>query len=194
MTTLTARARHAPTIHHSSFNKNLTFRLTILYKYISGTLFKMNKYSFPTKGVAMASVHDVAAYILEKQGTTTTMKLQKLVYYSQAWSLVWEDRPLFGSQIQAWANGPVVRALYEIHRGHFTLSIWATGNPDNLSQKDRETIDAVLEFYGGRSSQWLVDLTHQEPPWRNARKGLSPGERGNHQIKLADMAEYYGSL
>ena len=37
----------------------------------------------------MASVYDVAAYILEKQGAMTTWKLQKLVYYSQAWSLVW---------------------------------------------------------------------------------------------------------
>lgn len=43
----------------------------------------------------MANVSDVAAYILQKHGRMTTMKLQKLVYYSQAWSLVWDEKPLF---------------------------------------------------------------------------------------------------
>lgn len=59
----------------------------------------------------MASVYDVATYILEKQGAMTTWKLQKLVYYSQAWSLVWDDDVLFPEEIEAWANGPVVREL-----------------------------------------------------------------------------------
>ena len=43
----------------------------------------------------MANVFDVAKYILEKLGTLSTMKLQKLCYYCQAWSLVWDDTPLF---------------------------------------------------------------------------------------------------
>ena len=122
------------------------------------------------------------------------MKLQKLVYYSQAWSLVWEDRPLFGSQIQAWANGPVAPALYELHRGKFSIAAWDEGKPEHLSPADKGTIDAVLSFYGDKSSQWLSNLTHQEDPWFNARKGLSPGERGQNAISIADMAEYYGSI
>lgn len=64
----------------------------------------------------MASVFDVAAYILERQGPMTTWKLQKLVY-CQAWSLVWDDDVLFPEEIEAWANGPVVRELYNAHRG-----------------------------------------------------------------------------
>ena len=63
------------------------------------------------------SVHDVAAYILKKQGEMSAMKLQKLVYYSQAWSLVWDEKPLFRAQIEAWANGPVVRSLYDVGGG-----------------------------------------------------------------------------
>ena len=43
----------------------------------------------------MATVFDVARYILEKYGPLSAMKLQKMVYYSQAWSLVWDDAPLF---------------------------------------------------------------------------------------------------
>lgn len=142
----------------------------------------------------MCSVHDVAAYILKNAGQMTTMKLQKLVYYSQAWSLVWDEKPLFGSQIQAWANGPVVPALYELHRGRFSISSWPDGAAEKLPQYAMDTIDAVLEGYGEMTSQQLSDLTHSEEPWRNARKGLVPGDRGDRAISLADMAEYYGSL
>ena len=60
----------------------------------------------------MANVFDVAKYILEKLGTLSTMKLQKLCYYCQAWSLVWDDTPLFDEKFEAWANGPVCRELF----------------------------------------------------------------------------------
>ena len=141
-----------------------------------------------------ASVHDVAAYILESSGQMTTMKLQKLVYYCQAWSLVWEERPLFEAQIEAWANGPVVPALYNEHRGIYSIDSWKGGDSKNLTVGDRSSIDAVLEYYGGRSSQWLIDLTHNEDPWRNARKGMGLTERGNNKINHSDIAEYYSSL
>src|SRR5215208_5165628 len=108
----------------------------------------------------MATAHDVAAYILQKMGEMTAMKLQKLVYYSQAWSLVWDERPLFRDRIEAWANGPVVPALYQHHRGRFQVRKWSQGDPDALSREAQETIDAVLDFYGNKSSQWLSDLTH----------------------------------
>src|SRR5215218_3884030 len=99
----------------------------------------------------MATVHDVAAYILRKQGEMTAMKLEKLVYYSQAWSLVWDEELLFKEGIQAWVNGPVVPALYRRHRGMFKVADWPEGDPDKLSPKQRETIDAVLSYYGNKS-------------------------------------------
>ncbi len=50
----------------------------------------------------MATCFDVAKYILTKMGKLSTVKLQKLVYYAQAWSLVWDDEPLFNERIEAW--------------------------------------------------------------------------------------------
>ncbi len=142
----------------------------------------------------MATVHDVAAYILKKQGEMTAMKLQKLVYYSQAWALVWDEEPLFRDRIEAWANGPVVPSLYRTYRGSFKVRTCSKGDPSALNKSQRETIDAVIKYYGKRTSQWLSDLTHREDPWRIARKGLSPGERSTRTITRASMAEYYGSL
>lgn len=143
----------------------------------------------------MATVFDVAAYILKSQGTMTAMKLQKLIYYSQAWSLVWDEAPLFDTRIEAWANGPVAPSLYAWHRGRFNVGPGdCTGNPDALTPAQRESIDAVLGAYGDKTSQWLSDLTHSEDPWVNARRGLGPGERGSSEITHAAMFEYYGSL
>lgn len=138
----------------------------------------------------MTTVHDVAAYILQKLGKMTTMKLQKLVYYSQAWSLVWDEKPLFKNRIEAWANGPVAPDLYNIHRGKFTVAAWPKGDPKRLGQTEKETIDAVLNFYGVKSSQWLSDLTHGEAPWRDAGDGFAPGQFCDAEITPAAMAEY----
>lgn len=136
----------------------------------------------------------MAAYILNKLGSTSAMKLEKLVYYSQAWSLVWDSRPLFSARIEAWASGPFVPALYQKHRGQFSVSKWEHGDAAHLRPQERETIDAVLKFYGDKSPYWLSALTHREKPWIDARQGLAPGERGQVEITCAAMAEYYSSL
>lgn len=144
----------------------------------------------------MAAITDVAAYILEKAGPMTAMKLQKLCYYSHAWHLVWEDEPMFDCAIQAWANGPVAPDLYREHRGQFRLSpgFFKDADPTSLQPHVRESIDVVLGSYADKSAQQLSELTHKERPWLDARKGLEPGERGNEQISDAAMVEYYSSL
>lgn len=143
----------------------------------------------------MATVLDVAAYILAKRGEMTAMKLQKLVYYAQAWSLVWDEKPLFPEAVEAWANGPVVPELYQEHRGRFGLRPGdLPGDASTLDSVQTDTISAVLGFYGDKTAQWLSELTHAEAPWKDAREGLAPGERGNKEISHAAMAEYYGAL
>lgn len=140
------------------------------------------------------TVFDVASYILGKLGSMTTMKLHKLLYYTQAWSLVWDETYLFNEQIEAWANGPVIREMFNYHRGNYSIETVNLGNPDLLTDKQKETVDSVLEHYGDKSSQWLIELTHLENPWKEARRGLSISERGNKIISQALMSDYYSSL
>lgn len=138
---------------------------------------------------------DVADYILQAQGVMSAMKLQKLVYYAQAWHLVWEDKELFPEEIQAWANGPVVPELYKIHAGIFSLAPgFFKGDVSKIPLSSKDVIDRVLKFYGEHNSQWLSDLTHMEDPWKNAREGLTSGERGNNVISPASMSEYYSGI
>lgn len=142
----------------------------------------------------MASAHDVAAYILHKKGSLDTWKLQKLVYYSQAWHLVWDGEPLFKARIEAWANGPVVPALYKKHRGKFKVETWPEGNRSKLTASEKETIDVVLRHYGNRTGFALRELTHKERPWRRARGKLPPGAASDAEITRESIYEYYGSL
>lgn len=145
----------------------------------------------------MATVHDVAAYVLQQLGGMTAMKLQKLCYYAQAWHLVWEEGPLFEERIEAWANGPVVPVLYRAHRGRLHLEPGdISGEPTALTTAERESVDAVLGFYGQRTAAELSELTHREDPWRCAREaaGLAPGERGTAEIPVAEVYEYYDGL
>jgi uncharacterized phage-associated protein len=144
----------------------------------------------------MASVDDVAAAILDELGEMDTFKLEKLVYYCQAWHLVWERQPLFPDRIEAWANGPVVPTLFQQHKGMLRVSQWPNGDPTKLTPGERSTINAVLKFYGKRQGHVLAALTHREAPWRDARvrAGVRSGERGTVEIRKDAMLEYYEGL
>ena len=145
----------------------------------------------------MATVFDVAQYILELKKQLSTIKLQKLVYYAQAWHLVWEDTPLFNSRIEAWPNGPVCPDLYNAHKGKFFVDpSLAIGNSANLLQQEKQSIESILKAYGDKRAEYLIHLTHAEDPWINARKRASayPGDKCKEEITLSDMAEYYTGI
>jgi uncharacterized phage-associated protein len=150
--------------------------------------------------IKMADVRDVARYILRKHAPISAMKLQKLVYYAQGWHLAYEGEPLFESRIEAWANGPVVRELYNAHRGLFQLHANTFGRCDegsltgSLTSDEIETIDAVLDAYGDMDAHQLSNLTHSELPWIEARRGMASGERGNTEIDTATMMEFFDKL
>lgn len=145
----------------------------------------------------MARAADVAQYILENspQGEMSTIKLQKLVYYCQAWCLAWTGKPLYEDDIQAWAAGPVVPSLYALHRNQLNISKNQNiGDASSLSAEDTELINDVLPTYIDKEPVWLVGLTHLEEPWKIARGSCLPGERCTNIISHASMAEYYTSI
>ena len=145
----------------------------------------------------MHTVFDVANYILTKCGTMTTMKLQKLVYYCQAWSLAWDDKPLFSEDFEAWANGPVCKKLYNIHRGKFEI-----GKDDlkryvkdmDFTDEEKETMDIVIDDYADKAPFWLSELTHSERPWKVARGNTPLGAPCSQIITKESMQNYYNEL
>lgn len=142
------------------------------------------------------TVFDVAKYVLRKTGQMTTMKLEKLVYYCQAWSLAWDGVPLFDEDFQAWANGPVCPELFMKHKGRFVVdeSLLADVPDCDFTQDAIETMDSVLKYYGDKEPHWLSELTHKEAPWREARAGVPNGESCSNIITKDSMQQYYGGL
>ncbi len=144
----------------------------------------------------MVTIFDVARYILEKRGRLSTMKLQKLCFYAQAWALVWDDTPLFEEDFEAWANGPICTVLYQRFKGRFDLYAEdvTDGDSSKLTDGQKESVDKVLDFYGNYSALYLSRLTHLEDPWRKAREGCEPEEDCSVVISKASMSQYYGGL
>jgi uncharacterized phage-associated protein len=140
----------------------------------------------------MVSADDVAQYMLARQ-SMSAMKLQKLVYYAQAWHLAQTGEPLFGEAIEAWANGPVVRELYNRHRGQFSLSSWPVGDEGALSGLQRATVNMILATYGSKDAQWLSEETHAEEPWQAARRGIPDGFRSSAVIDAGTIHRFYAA-
>ena len=96
----------------------------------------------------MQNAHDVAAYILTRLGPIPAMRLQKLVYYSQYWSLSWEQRPLFHESIEMSLIGPVVSDLREkLPELLEEIKEWPLGDESKLDQYARETVDVVISLH-----------------------------------------------
>ena len=144
----------------------------------------------------MATVFDVAKYILHKQGRMSTWKLQKLCYYSQAWHLAWTGNPIFEEDFEAWANGPVCPELFHAHQGKFFVNEndFVRGNADDLDVDVQDSINVVLNDYGEMEPYDLRELSHREAPWINARGSIPDGEKCSTVITKESMGEYYGSL
>ncbi len=153
------------------------------------------------------SVFDVAYYILQSIGDdVTTMKLQKLCYYAQAWYMVWNDgNHLFEEDFQAWDNGPVCRELFNVHKGLFSISSELleknVGRKIDLqshsfTEEETNAIDSIIDFYGKHSGAWLSELSHIEDPWKKTRFNIKvkKGTRCKEVITKGLMLSYYKSL
>ncbi|BBY33352.1 Panacea domain-containing protein [Mycolicibacter minnesotensis] len=144
----------------------------------------------------MATSLDVAAYILRVmadggEDAPITRTVQKLVYYTQAWSLAWDGRPAFYEPIEAWKDGPVVRRLYSAHHRQWRVSEIPAGDPDALTDEEKSIVDAVMAFYGHMSFDQLVDQTHKELPWQRARGDKPPGAHSWAEITQGSMRSFY---
>jgi probable addiction module antidote protein len=142
-----------------------------------------------------ASALDIAEYastIIPRN--STYMKLQKIVYYAQVESLVHYSKPLFREKILAWRGGPVVRELFEKHRGYKVLNNIGLGTAANLSMEQRACVNWAVEKYGSLDGDTLSHLTHIEFPWNNARKGLPSDAPSHAEITLQSMKDYYSNL
>lgn len=150
----------------------------------------------------MATLNDVADFVIAKTSENgqglNLLKLQKLVYYCQAWHLAFGEGTLFDGKFQAWVHGPVSRELYDrfsdtkyIYSDVTTADIRKEFKPTSLTPDERQHIDAVLEVYAKYSGDQLEEMTHREQPWIEARANLQLHERCETIINEDSMRACY---
>jgi uncharacterized phage-associated protein len=142
----------------------------------------------------MTQVQEVSKAVIQRSSAPiSNLKLQKLLYYVQGWSLAIHEKPAFPEPIEAWVHGPVVPAIFHQYR-HFRWNpISIPTEVLTLPKVEVSHIDAVLKVYGGLNAVQLEDLSHEETPWIEARKRLAPNERGNDIITHESMKIYFAS-
>ncbi len=123
---------------------------------------------------------------------TTHLKVQKLVYYAQAWYLANFDRPLFQEDMQAWTHGPVTPSVYDKYKGKGFDSLPPEGAvrlPDGLEP----FLNAIKEQYGQFTAKHLEKMTHDEDPWRLTRAGLPLEARCTRPIDKLIIRNFYAA-
>ncbi len=135
-------------------------------------------------------------------------KLQKLLYYVEAWHLVHLGKPILEEDFQAWVHGPVLPSLYGALKEYgfndikvinsegyesIETEIQALISKNHISDDQLELIDTVLLRYGALSSFQLEFLTHHEKPWLEARGDLAPHNPSKTVISKEAMRQYYSA-
>ena len=136
----------------------------------------------------------VAHYFLSKE-SMEHKKLQKLCYYAQSWFLANYNQPLFPNRFEAWVHGPVSPDLYQRYRNWGWLRI-SKRNGENARFSDNRVervLNRVYEVYGHYSADELENITHNENPWKLARKDCSPNDYSRNPISMKEMRNYYGA-
>lgn len=149
------------------------------------------------------SYTDIADYFIALSNETgsliTNLKLQKLVYYSQAWHIAMFETSIFEEEFEAWIHGPVLPELFNQYKNTYYHPIERDDlnghSLDVLRKKFGKTlsnlIENVVEEYFGMESYALEQTTHAEEPWLNARKGLSQDAPSHAIISKNSMKNYY---
>lgn len=146
----------------------------------------------------VANIMDISKWFLANNPNVAfpsragNIKLQKLLYYAKAMYFAVYDEALFNDDFEAWENGPVAKDVYIEYRHR--------GLPENFNISDCPELDANVErvlkvvnhIYGSQTSNSLIDLTHEEEPWKELESQVE--QRLNPVISDERIKEYYKSL
>lgn len=143
-------------------------------------------------------------YILATNGPANQLKLQKLLYYIEAWHLVFMNSSIIDDDFEAWVHGPVSRKIWDYLKSMSVLYNDVKIKDESkdaaikdvesvLSQEQVEVIRNVLKEYGDKTAFHLENLTHSEEPWLAAREGVPGNQKSENKISKSLMKDYYTS-
>lgn len=118
----------------------------------------------------MYSAHQVSIYIINWcycfRIPITNLRLQKLLYFVQGEYCCAKKERLICEDFYAWQLGPVIPEIY------FEFSIFSSSNIPNqkettdIAQSELNIINRILNKYKHFSTWDLVELSHEQDPWK----------------------------
>ena len=147
----------------------------------------------------MAKLKDVSAFFIalaqdmaemQMGDGMTNLRLQKMLYFAQGWSLARNKKLLFDEPFEAWPLGPVVRTCYEWYCGFGSGFLTAEMPPREAFTEEEyelllDTWSALSEF----STYQLVTFSHTPgSPWDIIRN-----HSNSREIPVDGMASYFSA-
>lgn len=137
----------------------------------------------------------IQAECYERDLRITNLKLQKLLYYAEAWSLASRDEALFDEPFQAWIHGPVLASQYQRFKAKWGWQpIWEKVDRPQLDEKLRLHLVEIVEMFGSVPDHVLTTRTQSEAPWIEARGDLDPATRSDAPISKDAVRIYYKAV
>jgi uncharacterized phage-associated protein len=127
----------------------------------------------------------------ESGGLITHLKVQKLLYFAEAWCQALLDRELFEESMEAWAHGPVVREVFDVYRDYGWEPLTASDEIIEFDSDVEDVLNQVLDVYGEVSAKTLEKMTHKDKPWLDARGDLGPEERCTSILPKESIKTYF---
>lgn len=143
---------------------------------------------------------DLVNYILYKYGPMSHLKLQKLLFYCDAYHLAYFDAELVNDKFEAWVHGPVSKKVFDFLKDKSLLyaDLHFSGDAEHtmssylkLTTDQRDLIDDVLSVLSLWSGMQLETATHREKPWQEMRVDLGIGDKCNREISKETTKVFY---
>ena len=146
----------------------------------------------------IATPNNVSDYLISFAHSTgdviTNLKLQKLLFYSQAWYLALKDDYIFEEDFQAWVHGPVLVSQYQRFRHYSYHPISEDITEPDIPQELINHLNEIMDVFGGEGAYTLERLVHQESPWIESRDNLDQTEPSTNIISKEKMKTFYKQM
>lgn len=139
-------------------------------------------------------------YILKHYGPMSHLKLQKLLFYCDAYNLAYFGQELVSDKFEAWVHGPVSRKVYSSLKDKSILysdlrysynGVDVDHAFENLPSSQKELVTSILDTLSMWTGMELEIATHKEKPWLEARRGYSEADKCNVEISKETTMLFY---
>lgn len=141
---------------------------------------------------------DLADYLLaesrERGEVLTPLKLQKLLFYADAWYMALYGQEATSEKFQAWVHGPVALSQYHRFKDYRWRPITEEVDKPKLEQGMARHLDEITDVFGSQTATALEIMTHQEKPWVAARAGIPDDQACNNYIDKELTREFYANF